>query len=254
MGNFQFYYDFLDYTVTADSENAFYPVVNLEDYDHTRRHYRAENATPGIWVKFNLGSLKTIKGIFINDCNFPSSTVQVCTTDAWGSPDRFNSTLTVSQDIRVGRYKMLCNPALSETAQYVRILMLGSNIDLSVYRAGSIIIAGSLIEFTDNPIYPYSFKADENIVTVDMESGAFEDVNVGPRIWEGTFGFESLRENESQIWTLNSAIPKATNCIFHENCGDTSKAYLCRRRTPIQVTWNNPAMSSFESMTFREVY
>jgi hypothetical protein len=254
MGNFQFYYDFLDYTVTADSEDIIYPAVNLADYDHTRRHYRAQNATPGIAVKFNLGSLKTIKGIFINDCNFPSVTAQICTTDAWGSPDRFDSTFTISQDLRVGRYKLLCNPGLTQTAQYVRILMLGSNTDLSVYRAGTFIVAGSLLEFTDDPVYPYTYQANENIVTIDMESGAFEDVNVGPRIWEGSFGFETLRGNESEVWTLNSLIPKTVNAIFYENIGDTSKAYLCRRRTPISVTWNNPAMSSFESMTFREIY
>jgi len=252
MGNFQFYYDFPSYTPTVPLGNPdpSYPVTNLSDYDHTRRKFCTSDTTHTI-LTLSPSSLLTVKCLFLNDVNFAVANVAFVPS---GSPSSYWLPYAVVQDIRVGRYKMLTPNNTSVQYVHLEIPAQTTTDGLPYFRIGSAIIATSVLTFTDNPIYPYSFKADENIVTVDMESGAFEDVNVGPRIWEGTFGFESLRENESQIWTLNSAIPKATNCIFHENCGDTSKAYLCRRRTPIQVTWNNAAMSSFESMTFREVY
>lgn len=254
MANMQIYYNFLSYTPTALNEDPVYVLANLDYYENTKQQYRTTTINAGEWIKFDLGSLKTIKGIFINDCNFASATIQIATTDSWTSPDRYNQTPAVANDTRVSRYKHLCNPALSQTTRYVRILPLGTvgTDGLSVYRMGTVVIAGSMLELYENPDYPYNINIKKAINTIAKESGGAFHVPLGPQIWECSFGFELYEQAyESDFWTLNS-ITEDQNMVFFENCAYTQHAYLCRR-SPIQVSWVKPSYVSLQTLTLTEI-
>ena len=112
----------------------------------------------------------------------------------------------------------------------------------------------SVFEFTENPTFPYAFTADEKMITNDFESGGYEDVNLGPLLWEGNFGFAvHERSLESEI-NIFSRMYKSANLVFFENYTDPALCYICRRRTPIQVSWDSTNINSIQTMTFKEIF
>ena len=252
MGNFIFGYNFKSYTATASSTEPGYPVANIYDYEHPRLQWRSMSIASEQWVKAYTGATNiTLRGVMLNDVNFTNIKIQHNTTDSWPGT---SADYTVTQDERTGRYKIYV--PFNASAKYVRIVIPAQAVtdNLPAFRIGCLIILDTIVELSVNPSFPYTYDADEKMATNEFESGGFDDVNLGARIWSGSFGFQVHdRAYESEIWWLNR-IGKNANLVFYENCGDRSKCYQCRRRTPVQVVWDHPFANTIQTLTFREKY
>jgi hypothetical protein len=250
--NFKFGYNFVAYTASASTADTEFPVTNLYDYEHALRQWRSTVITAS-WVKAYTGSSAiTLKGIMLNDVNFTDILVQINTTDSWPGT---SVGYTVTMDQRTGRYKIYI-AFDSVSVKYIRIYINAQTPTdgLSYFRIGTFIVLNSVFEFTDNPTFPYVCTADEKMITNDFESGGYEDVNLGPLIWEGNFGFEvHQRTLESEV-NIFGRMYKSANLVFFENYTDSALCYICRRRTPLQISWDKPTVNSIQTMTFREIY
>lgn len=85
-------------TITANSEASGYPVGNIQDVQLTKV-YRSTGVTTE-WIKFDLGSAKSIKGVFILAHNITSGAtikIQANTSDSWTSP-AVDQTLTYDNE------------------------------------------------------------------------------------------------------------------------------------------------------------
>lgn len=262
MGNFILGYSalkddkFVDYVVTASSENADYPATNLKLYSSPKRHTRTLVQTECNYV-FDFGSAKAIVAIILVDVNFTGCYIEGNATNEWGSPTfRYpagSGNLTISKDERTQRYSVYI-PLIGFNYEFARLVIpTQTPVDgLNVFRMGSLICLDTKQEFTQNPTYPYDYSADEKNKEIEFESGGYEDYRLGDFYWQGTFGFDvHERTYESEIWVLNS-LGKDGLLVFYENIGDTSKVYVCKRRTEIQVSWEQPNINKIDTMTFRE--
>jgi len=251
--NFKFGYNFVPYTASASTADTEFPVTNLYDYEHALRQWRSTTIGSDQWVKAYTGaSAITLKGIMISDVNFTSILVQINTTDSWPGT---SVAYTVTMDQRTGRYKIYVS-FNSVSVKYIRISIpaQATTDGLSYFRMGTLVVLNSVFEFTENPTFPYAFTADEKMITNDFESGGYEDVNLGPLLWEGNFGFAvHERSLESEINIFNRMY-KSANLVFFENYTDPALCYICRRRTPIQVSWDSTNINSIQTMTFKEIF
>ncbi len=239
MGNFIFGYNFVEpSTEIPSSIDTNYLWANTKDYGHLKRHYRSLVATE-VTIVCNFGSAKTILGLFLNDVNFTSVTIQGNATDVWTSPS-FTQDFTISKDDRVQRYKIYC--ALTAfNYQYLRIKIPAQTpVDgLSIFRVGTRAFILSIIEFLQNPTWPYTYEASyPDPLRNDFLSGGFELISQGDiKKWKGSFAFDvNEKANESQIWLLESLQP-TDYIIFFENDGDTSKGYLCIKISFMEIDW-----------------
>ena len=250
--NVSFGYNFAWYTPTASTADTEYPVTRLYDYDHARRYWLSTVATDS-WVKADLGSSKLIKGILINNINFGSCSIQANDTDVWTAPT-YNQSVTVAPHNLTGRYQHFVLPNV--TLRYVRIFIPTQtpNDGTSVFRMGTLVILTSNLELTKNPDLGLTESANEAMITNELESGNYEDVNLGARIWQISMTFNSYdRGSMTDFGTLNR-LNKNTNLLFYLNNGDATEAFICRRRTAIEVEWRLPYDNRIPILTFKELF
>jgi len=241
--NFQFVYNTPVATGTASTSHSSYPATNLTVYERTRMHWRSTVSTAS-WAQAAFSSA-TVRGVIFNDVNFTACTV----TASGGAVAK-----TTALDERVGRRKLIA--VLDDVCAAIRIDISSQTPTdgIGVFRIGSIIPFTSRMEVIINPSHPYAYSADEPNATNDFESGGFSDRALGPRIWEGSFGFDyHPRTSESEIWTFNSIL-KSGNMGFYENMGDVGKCYFCRRREPVKVSWIGYDYNRIESIKLKELY
>lgn len=256
--NFCIAYGALAYDTTASNEDAVYPASNLQDYSHPKRSYRS-TVTSSVNIVCAMASPSSVKAIVLYDCNFTSVTIQANATDVWTSPS-FSQTYTIGQDVRTLMGKIFIDLRSNAlTYQYVRILIPSvggaqSIIDgASYFRIGSVMIAGTVLEFQVNPSWPYQYTIDMPIKTNEFETGGFEQVELGYSRWKASFGWDVIKPNEeSDLHTL-SQIPRSTCVAFWENMGNTYHTYLCRRMDPVKITWSQYQVMKADSINFREV-
>lgn len=252
MGNFIFGYNFLDGTDTASSENPSYPLSNIKDYEHLKRHWRSTVITES-WVKRNFGQPKNLLAVCLDDVNFTTVTIQGNATDTWTSP-AFSQVFTISKDKRTQRYKGYLTLS-GFNYKWLRILIPAQTpVDgLSAFRIGRLVCLNTVFELSESHGFTYEYSADEKMETNEFLSGSFEDINRGDFCWQGSFSIDmQLRTNEDEIWRLN-ALKKNANLVFYENNNDTTKFYVCRRRTAIEVTWKDVGINSIKTLSFREM-
>lgn len=256
MGNFKIGYNFVPFTPTASTSASGYPATNLSVYGHTKRHWRS-TVTTETTIVFNYAAAKSIVGIVLSDVNFTACYIQACATDSWPGTYRLpavSGNLTVSKDERTQRYNIFIPATFN--LQYSRLVITSQTpTDGAAYfRIGTAVHLNTVLTLTANPFLPYEYSADEKTVTNEFESGGYEVVNLGDLIWEGAFSWTYLNAtNEGEIWTING-LKKDANLIFYENISDTSKVYLCRRRSVIEVSELSVDVRRIPTVTLREVY
>lgn len=249
MANFSFGYNFVSGTDATSSVDSAYPLSNIAVYDHLKWQWRSLVSTQ-VTITRDFGTAQTLNAVMLNDVNFASVYIE---GSANNSTWPFSQSFTVSKDERVQRYKLYA--ALTGfNYRYLRIRMPAQTPTdgLTVFRMGTLVCLNTVLTMSENPDYPYDYSADEKMKTTEFESGGYEDINLGDIYWEGSFGFKTYAQtNEADFWTLNS-LKKNAFLVFYENNADTSKAYLCKRRTAISVSWTLPQYSDIQTLKFRE--
>jgi hypothetical protein len=254
MGNFTFGYTLVDYTPTASSEDSNYPIANIKDYAHLKRHFRSQVATE-VTIVLDFVSAKVVQVMLLDDVNFADVYIQGNATNVWDTPS-FSQQYTISKDAETQRYR-LCEILTGFNYQYMRIKIPAQTpVDgLSVFRIGRIACMTSKIEFTDNPSFPYRHSASyPEPLEVKFPSGGDEQVEQGDyKIWQGEFGFDRLEKtNEPQLWLLDSLKP-TDYLIFYENLGDASRGFFCKKKSQLEVEWGKPKTIKTNTYILREV-
>jgi hypothetical protein len=250
MGKFKFGYNFLGYTPVGSNTDPNYPDSNLNLYFKPLQVCRT-TVTTQVTFSIDFGVAKAVLAAMLNDVNFTSVYFSGSADNAtWGAEQHF----TIGKDERVQRYKIFA--ALDGfNNRYLRIRIPGqaTTDGAAFFRIGAAVFMDTVLELAEAISYPYDYSADEEILTSKMPSGGEEDTVLGDAIWQGSFGTDPLSpSNEGDYWTLN-AIGKSGPLVFFENLGDTSKVYICRRRSAIQVSWKTKNRDSIQKITFKEI-
>lgn len=251
MSNFVFGYDFIAPSITADSEDSTYPASNLILYGNTKRHWRSQVATE-VKIVFDYTSAKTLLAVALFDCNFTSVYIEGSADDITYS---FSQVFTISKDERTQRYDLYATLS-AFNYRYMRIRIPAQTpVDSATYfRIGTVVSLDILLTLTANPSYPYAYTTDERVTVNQFKSGGREVVNRGDLLWKGSFQWPALEvANEPELWTLNG-LKKDAKLIFYENNSDTSKAYICRRISPVKVAWKQFQIVSIARIDLEEIY
>lgn len=237
------------YSATHSDANSVYPATNLSIYEHLRRRSQSTQKASSINIVFDMSNTsQVVAGVFLDDVNFTSVTIQGNSEDSWGGTPPYSQAITIAKDERVQRYKYFHIP-VAFAYRYLRILIAGGQTTtdgLSAYRIGRVAIVNAVNELNQNPFYPYSYTAPMKYVTTEMESGAVETVKVGSyKVWSTEWDIGYLEKaNEASMWEID-AVGQDQLFILYENEGDFSKAYICYQKGMLSITQNsNPVVST----------
>jgi hypothetical protein len=255
MGNFIFGYSlnkdnkFLDYTPSADSEDPIYPATNLKLYGNPKQKWQGLVATDTV-ITLAFGAAKTVLAIALIDVNFTACYI---TENGTFRNPAVSGNLTIIEDTRTGRYNAyIALTAFNFANLKLHIPTQTPLFSETVFRIGSIVCLDTSMVLTNNP-REYDIEVDEKMKTNEFESGGYEDINYGDLFWQGTMNFNAITSTqETQFMTLND-LKKDQFLLFYENSGDTSRVYVCKRRTVIGVTSKPGSLKDIKSITFREM-
>ena len=254
MGNFKFGYNFVTIAaIEVDTEDANYPMSNLVLDSNPKRQYRTTVQTQSR-IYYNFGAVaKAVKIVELTDVNFVNILIAGNNTSDWTTPLFPDQAFTISKNIETQRYN-LCAVLTGFNCQRLRLTIPAQTpLDLSVFRVGSMVCCDTVLELADSPAFPYKYSASEAMKKNEFESGGEERINLGDLIWRGSFGFDLYAKTaESDFWILNSVL-KHQNIVFFENLGDTSKSYLCRRDSGIEVLWHQAQLVRTDKIALREI-
>lgn len=244
----------MSYTAAASSQDTGYPVVNLYDYAHLRRQWRSLVAAE-VTIVFNYSAAKAVLAVFLDDVNFANCFIAGNETDAWGSPSFAEVEFAISNDIRVNRRKVMA-VLTGFNYQYLRVRIPAQTPTdgLSVFRIGRVACMDTVFELSANPNFPYREEAGyPDPVVNSFLSGGEEIIEQGDyKIFQCSFDFKNYNyANESDFWTIDAITP-GSNVVLYENLGDTSRACLCRKLKPIQVSWQTDFLRDAQSFGFKE--
>lgn len=226
--------------ITARTAEAAFPKVNVMDYWHLNRRFRAADViTNDYLLKFDLSNARSVVGVFLNDVNFDTVKLQADTDDTWAAGMVEDSVRTVSQNPITGRYQIYC--PFSFTKRYHRLFIPTGTVAVGDYVAkwevGSVVVLDSVIEFTVNMSYGYKEGGSHFYEDHVFPGGGMERSELGSLIqwWgEAVFGARTTT-NEAQLWTINR-YRMSVPLVFYVNDGNSYKAYLCSRDTEYEST------------------
>lgn len=240
MPNFRFILNPLDYTPTATSEDAIFPVTNLEDYGHLLRPWKAAVATGIVNVTLDFGAGNTLSalaadpGIFLDDLNVASLRIQgnSVTTD-WVTPP-WDQAITVAQCGFVRRYKDFRRLADLNAAafnyRYLNIRIPSQTpTDAANYRSARIPV-GAITELLMNPEYGIQRKTfDPHIPTPFLDGG--EEINeMGERRYEFTVSRQVVGAAElTQELAIQAITPGSNIVVWDAALGGAESAWMMRR-------------------------
>ncbi len=253
MGNFIFGYSaakdnkFLDYTPTATSEDSEHLATNLKLYANPKQDWRGLVATDTV-ITLAFGSAKVVLTIALIDVNFTAC--YITENGTFRHPAAGN--LTISQDEGTGRYDAyIALTGFNFANLNLHIPTQTPLFSESVFRIGSVICLDTKMELIANP-HEYEPEFDEKMKTNEFESGGFEDINLGDIFWQGTMNFPTINSAQiTQFMTLNT-LKKDQLLLFYENENNTSKVYVCKRRSVIGVSYSPGSCADIKSIIFRE--
>lgn len=239
MSTFQIGGNFLvieDGMVSVSSQDSNYPKKNMLNLANLRRHYRTATVTAWKDIIIDFGSARVVRGVMLNDVNFMTATIQGTNT-SFISPE-FSLPVTISIDERVNRRKIFTTLS-GFIYRYLRVAIpFQTPTDgASYFRVGTLVCAGSVLEFASNPSYPYQYSAPyPEPKAVRFPTGGIEQVDMGSyKVWKGAFSFQTaVKTTETDMWTL-AALKPTDYLIFAENRGDSSKAYLCKQSSMMEI-------------------
>lgn len=131
-------------TLTSNTENANFPVENVQDLDPHIRWVATQYAVDE-WVKCDFGGATVLTDLFLNRCNFGTVKIQGHASDSWADPD-YNETFTLVQDQAANRKGFFELTAFNY--RWLRILIeAGQTLDNSeAYPAIGNLITGQAAE------------------------------------------------------------------------------------------------------------
>ena len=229
-------------TIESNSENPLFPATNLKELD-PGVIWKAASFSETAILTIDLGYLKNINRIWLNNANFTSATIMLSTTDSWSSPVTKSVTLAKGDlgvmkgyfSIQQGSYR------------YVRISIPVQPLENSniVPFLGNIII-GSDEDFS--PVAKWEPDVDHTFYTFTSDGGSyFKDEKTKPRHVFGC-GFEHITKAEHK----NLPITGWNNAIIFTDLDDVSDSYLVYPPAGRSSDVRNPIDCSIE-MTFEEL-
>ncbi len=240
---------FCTYISSASSANASYPATNITNH-FLNRQYR-NNSTVNTTVMLDLGSVKSISGVFIDNVNFTNMTLIHSTTTAFTAST--SATYTITQDERVRRYKIFC-PLTTAVMALKIVIPTQSPVDGSTaFKIGRVnVLTSSTVTLSADPQF-YEPAPKDFIETNDFLSGGYEDISLGTNlVWNGSFGWSARNKSyESELWSIN-AIGRTNDVFFYENRDNYANAYLCRLRSNISVEWDEGDIEKINVINLRE--
>jgi hypothetical protein len=245
-GNFIFGYSsgkdnlFVDYTPAASSQNSAYPDDNLKIYQHTSRPWKSL-VTTQVTITLTFAASKSIVVFVLLDCNFSSVLID-------------GQAFTLTMDSGTGRYDLYAAKAYTGSAPVITIPAQTPTDGAAFFRIGTVVCLDTLLTFSKNPSFPYERSYDEEMISTKTPSGKETDILMGEIKWTGSFGFDRLKKAYESELLLLGRLKKNAFLIFYENFDDTSKVYICRRRSVIESSWSKPKTVDIKTITFEEVY
>lgn len=264
MGDIIISNDFVDLgTITSISETAGYDDDNVEDYWHLKRRYRATGmpkSDTDFLLKFDFGSAQSVVAVVLNDVNFDTTRIRAHTADLgnnWAASDfDSGSDQTVSEDERVGRYKIYIPAVFSKRWMVVQVPAgagseVGRDPAVSKWEVGSVVVLDSVSTFAKNA---YSRSAVKPFEDIKLKSGGYERIGLGSNLgWEGVVTIDTRAESdESELWALN-ALDNSKPLIFYENRDETDKVYLCLRDDAYKGNLVHQGLVTGNTMKFKEL-
>lgn len=192
------------YTLTANSENASYPLTNIRDYQLTK-HYRSTGDTSE-WIKIDAGSGNTITATFAfiagHNVSSGATTIKIQgnATDVWTDPT-VNESFTYSSGVmwkafssQALRYWRFLIEDASNPDGYIKIgrLGLGTYFDLSDWAQAA---------FARRPI-------DTSVLDRSVTGQGYGDERI--TYYEYDYNFPIMidadRVNMETMWTTNKKV------------------------------------------------
>ena len=238
MASFRFILNPLDYTPTATSADANYPVTNVEDYGHLLRPWKAAVATGIVNVTLDFGSGNTLSalaadpGIFLDDLNVTSLRIQGnSVTTNWVTPP-WDQAITVAEDEQVMRYKDFRRLADLNVAafayRYLNIRILSQTpTDAAIYRISRAFV-GTILDLTANPGYDSgATRRDERIDTKFLDGGIERSLMGEPYVelaWPRRLPSAAARSEQHQIEAVLTPF-----VMWNAGRGGTQDAWMVQR-------------------------
>lgn len=194
MANFRVITSLVSYSPSATSEDAVYPATNLYLYGHLFRPWKGQVQSNQVDVTLDFGVGNTLAGlaadpgIFFDDVNISSASIQGNTvTTSWGGP-AWNQPVSFPQDSwtrrRKGFYRLADLSAGVFSYRYLNLrIPIQGGTDGAVYRIGRIGV-GAITEVSAQPLYPIQRRLFDPSQTTEFLDGGFEVIELGSRRFE----------------------------------------------------------------------
>jgi len=247
MANFRVVTSLVSYTPTATSENASYPVTNLNLYGRLFRPWKAsvQSAVVDVTLDFGSGStlsgLATDPGILFDDCNVASASIQGNTvTTSWGAPP-WNQPISFNQEQWVRRRKGFFRLADLSTAvfsyRYLNLrIPIQAGTDAGPYRIGRAAV-GPITELLANPLYNVTRRTVDPFVSTEFLDGGIEVVELGNRRFEMEADREAVGSAELSEELTIQAITRGGSFVLWDSAqGGSEHAWLFRRTDHPSIT------------------
>jgi len=180
------------YTLSANSEEGYYPVANVQDYQ-LAKVYRSTDDTAE-WVKVDAGSGNTITatGACIlghNLTNGGTYKIQGNATDSWGSPS-LDETFSYDSDIMIETFD-------SAEYRFWRFSLADDSNPDTHLEIGRLFL-GTYLEFADQPSkdFPLSYE-DTSSVEYSITGQAFGDEGIIYKLYNFKYPYwtDTVRKN-----------------------------------------------------------
>lgn len=247
--------------ITARSEVATYPKLNVTDHLHLKRRFRADDLVKSDvnpLIYFDLGSKQVIIGVFLNDINFDRTRILGNANDL-GVDWTFATFASgvgrpVSEDRWVKRRKIYI-PLTGFDLQWLAVMTPAAANAVGSYQTkwevGSIVLIKSKLEFSKNAFMRTAEKPFEDI---DLSHGGSERMNLGDNlIWRGDITLDQKAETDESEWIEVNALDISKPVVLYENRTDDCKAYLALRNEAYQGTLPHYGLVSGNTISFKEL-
>lgn len=241
--------DLDNYTLTANSENSYYPVANIQDYQLIKV-YRSTDITSE-WVKVDAGSGNTITatGACILAHNLTSSgtyKIQGNATDVWTAPS-VDETFVYDSDIMIKTFN-------SASYRYWRFSLADATNPDTYLEIGRLFL-GTYLEFADQPSkdFPLTYE-DTSTVDYSITGQAFGDEGIIYKLYNFKFPYWTDTVRKSVV-TMVEDIKLVKPVILVPDENNTDKLIPVYAKLNDNLSFNHIIGYIYNgTLSFREVF